>query len=403
MGLNVDKIREDFPVLHKEIKGKRIIYMDSACMTLRPIQVIDKIREYYTDYPACGERSMHKLGKMVDEEVNNARNSLKKFINARNTKEIVFTKNTTESINLVAGSLELKNGDVVLGTDKEHNSNLLPWQRLSSKGIKYNIVKSSPDNTFFLNTFQEMINKDVKLVTMVHTSNMDGTTTPMKEIVKIAKDNGSLVLMDGAQSIPHHNIDVKKLGVDFLAFSGHKMLGPAGTGILYGKEHLLEEMSPFLVGGGTVEDTTHTKAKFEEPPMKFEAGLQNYAGMIGLGEAVAYLMKIGMDNVSSHETSLNKKITEGLADVVDVIGPREPEKRSGIFSFNYKDVDPHEIAMMLDETANVCVRSGAHCVHSWFNAHNMKGSVRASMYIYNTLEECGEFIEALKKVIDIVK
>ncbi len=403
MGLDVDKVRADFPVLHKQINGKPIVYLDNACMTLRPVQVIEKIKEYYTEYPACGERSMHKLGRKVDEGIERARETLKKFINAHNTKEILFTKNTTEGINLVANSLDLKNGDVILGTDKEHNSNLLPWQRLASKGVKYEVVKSNPDNAFSIENFQKMISKDVKLVAMVHTSNMDGTTTPMKEIIKISHDHGALVLVDGAQSIPHHDVNVKKLDVDFLAFSGHKMLGPSGTGVLYGKEKLLEKLSTFLVGGGTVVDTTHTKAEFEKLPQKFEAGLQNYAGIIGLGEAASYLMKIGKDNVEKHETELNKRITEGIGDVVDLIGPKEPEKRSGIFSFNYKKVDPHEIAVMLDEMENICVRSGAHCVHSWFNTHNLKGSVRASIYLYNTLEECEKFIETLKKVIDVVK
>lgn len=403
MGLNVEKVRGDFPVLQKEINGKLIIYMDNACMTLRPVQVIEKIKEYYTEYPACGERSMHKLGRKVDEGMERSRGILKKFIDARNTKEIIFTKNTTEGINLVANSLELKNGDTILGTDKEHNSNLLPWQKLASRGVKYEIVKSNPDNTFSIENFQEKMNKGVKLVAMVHTSNMDGTTTPMKEIVKIAHDNGALVLMDGAQSIPHHDVNVKKLDVDFLAFSGHKMLGPSGTGVLYGKEKLLEKLGTFLVGGGTVVDTTHTKAEFEELPQKFEAGLQNYAGIIGLGEAANYLMKTGKNNIEKHETELNRKITEGLSDIVDIIGPKEAEKRSGIFSFNYKKVDTHEIAMMLDEIENICVRSGAHCVHSWFNAHNLKGSVRASLYLYNTIEECEKFIETLKKVIDVVK
>lgn len=403
MGLNVDKVREDFPILQKEINGKPIIYMDNACMTLRPVQVIEKIKEYYTEYPACGERSMHKLGRKVDEGIERSRGILKKFIDARNTKEIIFTKNTTEGINLIANSLDLKQGDVILGTDKEHNSNLLPWQKLASRGVKYEIVKSNPDNTFSIENFQEKMNKGVKLVAMVHTSNMDGTTTPMKEIVKIAHDNGALVLMDGAQSVPHHDVNVKKLDVDFLVFSGHKMLGPSGTGVLYGKEKLLEKLGTFLVGGGTVVDTTHTKAEFEELPQKFEAGLQNYAGIIGLGEAANYMMKTGKDNIEKHETELNRKITEGLSDIVDIIGPKEAEKRSGIFSFNYKKVDPHEIAMMLDEMENICVRSGAHCVHSWFNVHNLKGSVRASLYLYNTIEECEKFIETLKKVIDVVK
>jgi len=403
MGLNVEKLRQDFPVLQKQFNGKPIIYFDNACMTLRPMQVIDKIREYYLEYPACGERSLHKLGKRVDENVDRARETLKKFINAKSAKELILTKNTTEGINLVANSFAFKAGDVVLGTDKEHNSNLLPWQKLAPKGVVYDYVEADEDNSFSIENFKQKLNKKVRLIAMVMTSNMDGTSVPAKEIVKIAHDNGSLVLFDAAQAVPHHEVDVRKLDADFLAFSGHKMMGPSGTGILYGKEHLLEELSPFIVGGGTVIDSTHTTAKFEELPHRFEAGLQDYAGIIGLGEAANYLMKAGRENVEKHETMLNKIVTEGLAGVVDIIGPKDAGKRSGIFSFNYRSVDPHEIALMLDQLENICVRSGAHCVHSWFNTHNMKGSVRASFYLYNTPGECEKFVETAKKVIGIVR
>ncbi|UCC91444.1 MAG: aminotransferase class V-fold PLP-dependent enzyme [Candidatus Aenigmatarchaeota archaeon] len=271
MGFNVDKVRGDFPILKRTINNKPVIYMDSACMTLRPVQVIEKINEYYREYPSCGERSLHKLGKRVDEEIENARNLIRKFINAKRQEEVIFTKNTTEGINLVANSLDLKQGDVVLTTDKEHNSNLLPWQRLASKGVKHEVVKSNEDNTFSLENFESQVSRDVKLVSIVHTSNLDGVSTPVKEIVKISKDHGALVLMDGAQSVPHHHVDVRKLGADFLAFSGHKMLGPSGIGVLYGKKNLLEKLPAFIVGGGTVADTTHYESKFEELPHKFEA------------------------------------------------------------------------------------------------------------------------------------
>jgi len=403
MGLNVEKIREDFPVLEKKINSKPIIYMDNACMTLRPVQVIEKINEYYREYPSCGERSLHKLGKRVDEEMERARETLKKFINARKKEELIITKNTTEGINLVANSLDLKQGDVVLGTDKEHNSNLLPWQKLSSKGVKYDVVKSDDEGGFSVENFKEKLNKSVKLVSMVHTSNMDGTSTPVKEIVKIAHDNGSLVLIDGAQAVPHHQINVRKLDVDLLAFSGHKMMGPTGTGILYGKERVLEELGSFIVGGGTVIDTTHYESTFEKLPHKLEAGLQHYSGIIGLGEAARYLMKIGVENVHKHEIGLNRRVTELLMDEVEILGPKEPDKRSGIFSFISKGMDNHEIAMMLDEMENICIRSGAHCVHSWFNAHNLNGSVRASFYLYNTPEECEKFAETVKKILGLLK
>lgn len=400
MGLDVEKTRRDFPVLQKMINGKPIIYMDNACMTLRPVQVIDKITEYYREYPACGERSLHKLGKRVDEEVERARETLKKFINAKNAKEIIFTKNTTEGINLVANSLGLKNGDVVLGTDKEHNSNLLPWQRLSEKGVKYGYIKTEGN---FIENLKQSLNKNVKVVAMVHTSNLDGTSIPAREVIKLAHDNGSLVLLDGAQAAPHKEVDVRKLDVDFFAFSGHKMMGPTGTGVLYGKEHLLEQLSPFIVGGGTVIDTTHSEAKFEELPQKFEAGLQHYSGIIGLGEAANYITKVGRDNIEKHEIALNKKTTEGLTGLVDIIGPSDAGKRSGIFSFNAGKADPHEIAMLLDQLENICVRSGAHCVHSWFNAHNLRGSVRASLYLYNTPEECDKLVETIKRALKLVK
>lgn len=404
MGLNVDRIREDFPVLKREINGKPIIYFDNACMTFRPIQVIEKVKEYYMEYPSCGERSLHKLGKRVDEEMERARDIVRKFINAKKFEEIIFTKNTTEGINLVANSLDFERGDIVLTTDKEHNSNLLPWQKLASKGVKHGVVRSNEDNTFSLENFENQMSRNVRLVSVAHTSNLDGVSTPIKEIVKIAHDYGAKVLVDGAQSIPHHPVDVRKLDVDFLAFSGHKMMGPSGVGVLYGKKDLLEELQTFIVGGGTVIDTTQDEAKFEEIPQKFEAGLQNYAGIIGLGEAAKYLMKIGRDNVEKHEIELNRRLTEGVdLETISLIGPKEPERRGGIFSFNVGKTNPHEIAMMMDEMENICVRSGAHCVHSWFNSHNLNGSVRASLYLYNTIEECDKFLEALKRIIDLLK
>jgi cysteine desulfurase/selenocysteine lyase len=403
MGLDAERIRRDFPVLGRKINGKPIIYFDNACMTLRPSPVIGKIREYYEKYSSCGERSMHKLGRGVDDEVVGARETLRKFVNAKRAEEIIFTKNTTEGINLVANSLDLGRGDVVLGTDKEHNSNLLPWQKLASlKGIRHDVVRSNPDNTFSMENFEKQLGRDVKLVSVVHTSNLDGVTNPVREIVKAAHDNGSLVLVDGAQSIPHKAVDVRRLDADFLAFSGHKMMGPSGMGVLYGKRGLLEKLGTFMVGGGTVVETTYDTAEFDKLPHKFEPGLQNYAGIMGLGEAARYLMKAGTENIRKHETALNRRITEGVGDLVDLIGPGNPESRSGIFSFNYGKADPHDIAMMLDGMENICVRSGAHCVHSWFNAHNLKGSVRASLYLYNTPEECDTFVETLKKVLDVV-
>ncbi|MAE13523.1 selenocysteine lyase [Candidatus Woesearchaeota archaeon] len=393
-------IRDEFPFLQKKIKGMDPVYLDSACMSLRPQPVIDAVNSYYQEFPGCGGRSMHKVGRRVDEEVIKARLSMKKFLGAKSEKEIIFTKNTTEAINLVANSLSLSK--TVLTTDKEHNSNLVPWQLLSKrKGVTHKIIPSKDDNTFDLEAFEEMMSPDVELVSVVHTSNLDGVTYPLKEICKIAHDHGALVMADAAQSVPSMELDVRKLDVDLLACSGHKMCGPSGTGILYGKEAVLEKLSPFLVGGDTVHETTYTDHEFDDLPERFEAGLQNYAGIIGLGAAACFLEGVGKSNILSHEQNLNKRISAQIEDDVKIIGPRA-EERSGIISFVPKG-DVHQVALLLDETSNIMVRSGAHCVHSWFNARKIDGSVRASCYLYTTAEEADFFAEKLKEVIQLVK
>lgn len=401
--MNVENIRKDFPILQKRFNNKTIIYFDNACMSLRPKQVIDKTNEYYEDYPACVGRSVHKFGSRVTEEYSKAREIITKHIGARKAEEIIFTRNTTEGINLIARSLKLNKGDVVITSDREHNSNLIPWQLLKEKGIEHKIVYSNDDMTFSLENLKRMLNKKVKLVSFIHTSNLDGYTLPAKEIIKMAHDNGSLVMLDAAQSMPHKQIDVKKLDVDFLAFSGHKMLGPSGTGVLYGKYDLLEELNEFMVGGDTVKNTTYETHEFLKPPEKFEAGLQNYAGAIGLAEATKYLDRIGKSNIEKHETELNKIISDGISDIkgLKIIGPKKPELRSGIISFIIDGMNYHDIAIMLDELENIMIRSGQHCVHSWFNAHSIEGSARVSLYLYNTKEEAKIFIETLHKIAEI--
>jgi cysteine desulfurase/selenocysteine lyase len=399
MTLNTDKIRQDFPIIAR----KKLIYFDSACNSLRPKQVINAMNSYYEDFPACAGRSAHKLGQLATDAYALARNKIAKFINAK-SNEIIFTRNTTEGINLIAKCLDFKPGDIVLTTDKEHNSNLLPWQQLEKElGISHKICFSKPDGSFDIESFKKQLDKKVKLVSMVHTSNLDGTTIPAEEIIRLSHKNGSLVLLDAAQSIPHKKIDVKNLDVDFLAFSGHKMLGPSGTGVLYGKFDLLKSLKPFMVGGDTVKNTTYESAEFLPPPEKFEAGLQNYAGAIGLAAACDYLNEIGMENIEKHETELNRIITEGISSIpgLHILGPKQAELRSGIISFVIDGLDMHYIAQLLDKTANIAVRSGQHCVHSWFNAHKLPGSVRASVYLYNTKEEAKIFIETLKKIAEL--
>lgn len=392
------KIRVDFPIYARR---KPFIYLDSACMSLKPRQVIDKINEYYTEYTACAGRSAHSFATKVETEIAKSRNEVKRLINAKLDSEIIFTRNTTEGINLIANSISLEKGDEVIISDKEHNSNLIPWLKL--RNVKVIVVESNSDNTFNFENFKESFSDKTKLVSVVHTSNLDGVENPIKDIAKITHQNNALLLVDAAQAVPGKVVDVKSLDVDFMAFSGHKMLGPTGTGVLYGKQKLLENLSQFIVGGETVIDSTYHDYKKEKIPMRFEAGLQNYSGIIGLGEACKYLKKVGLKRITEHEIKLNKIITEALIgnERIEIIGPKEAEKRSGIFSFNIKGMDMHHVSRILDKTKSIMTRSGAHCVHSWFNKHNMKGSIRASLYLYNTEQEAQSFVDEVKKILTI--
>jgi cysteine desulfurase / selenocysteine lyase len=397
----LNAIREDFPLLTSRSGKKPPVYLDTACQSLRPSVVLQAINRYYEEESACAGRSMHHLAAAVTREIDLARGIVAKHLNAAKNEEIIFTRNTTEAINLIACSLGLNSGDVVLISDKEHNSNLIPWQQLARQhGIVLKVVPSLPDNSFDISAFEERLKEHVKLVSMVFTSNLDGATIPAQEIIKRAHRQGALVLLDAAQAAPHQKLNVKSLDVDFLAISGHKMLGPSGTGVLYGKYKLLEKLSPFLVGGDTVSSSTYESCEFLPPPAKFEAGLQDYAGIIGLGAAVIYLNEIGFDAIQKQELILNEYITretKGI-DGIHLIGPADARLRAGIFSFYIDNLDHHRIALMLDQMAGIIVRSGQHCVHSWFHAHGIPGSVRASLYFYNTLDEAESFVTNLKKI-----
>ena len=399
--MNLSEVRKDFPLLNPPAGQKQVIYLDSACQSLRPRQVIEAVTNYYVRYSACSGRSMHQLAAAVTNQCDEARTQIARFIGAARKEEVVFTRNTTEGINLVANSLELHPGDVVLITGKEHNSNLISWQMLVKKvGIRLQILPPLPDGTFDLAAYEKALATPVKLVSFGYSSNLDGVILPAEKIVKLAHSHGTLVLLDAAQTAPHHKINVRALDVDFLAFSGHKLLGPSGTGVLYGKYKLLEALSPFLVGGDTVASSTYETCEFLPVPEKFEAGLQDYAGIIGLGEAVRYVQAVGFDAIQKQELLLNRCLTDGTVDIpgFHLIGPANPALRGGIFTFYIDGIDSHRIALMLDQMANICVRSGQHCVHSWFNERHIKGSVRASVYFYNSQEEVELFVENLKKI-----
>jgi len=392
--VKIEKIRADFPVLKKGI-----IYFDNACMTLRPKQVIEAMNEYYYEFPACPGRSLHQLGNKASEAIAIARKKIARFIGAKNEKEIVFTRNTTEAINLIAHSLKFGKKNTVLSSDREHNSNLVPWIIARERGIKHVIVKEKESHEFDLDAFSEAMNESVKLVSIVHASNLDGYILPVKEIIKTAHDFNALVLLDGAQSAPHSPLNVKKMDCDFFAFSSHKALGPSGIGALYGKKHLLEELRPFISGGSTVSNSTYESAEFLEVPEKLEGGLQDVAGIIGFGKACDYIEKIGRSRIAKHERKLNKKFQSGLLELekAEIIGVKDTEKKTGITSFNIGKLDSHEVALLLDE-AKIAMRSGMHCLHSWFNAHKLRGAVRASFYAYNTEWEVEKALLELSEI-----
>lgn len=399
--MDLKRIRQDFPMLEEKDGRRPPVYLDNACQTLRPKPVLEAVNRYYLHWSSCGGRSMHRLSTGLAQECDEARAAVAAFFNASRKEEIIFTRNATEGINLVAHCLELGKDDVVLISDKEHNSNLLPWQLLARRqGIVLRIVPSLPDNGFDSEAFDRLLDDKVKLVSMVYTSNLDGVSTPAAEIVRKAHLNGSLVLLDAAQTAPHSRIDLQALPADFLALSGHKMLGPSGTGVLYGKYRHLERMTPFMAGGGTVESSTYDSCRFLPPPEKFEAGLPDYAGILGLGAAVKYLKGIGFEAIQRQELLLNRLISAGVREIprMRIIGPADPEQRAGIVSIHTEGIDPHRIALMLDQMADIMVRSGQHCVHSWFDGHGIPGSLRASVYFYNTEEEAELFVRSLRKI-----
>jgi cysteine desulfurase/selenocysteine lyase len=399
--MDIEKIRWEFPLLQGKRKKKPIIYFDNACQSLRPKPVMDAMNSYYQNYSACMGRSMHQLASEVTQACAESRQGVAKFLNAAKKEEIIFTRNTTEGINLVSHALQFKAGDIVLVSDKEHNSNLLPWQQLVRRcGIILKIVPSRADNTFDMKAFENLLAKGAKLVALGSTSNLDGLTIPMSAVIKMTHAAHALALLDAAQTVPHQKLDVRSLNVDFLAFSGHKVLGPSGTGVLYGKYSLLSEMDPFLVGGETVSSSTYEKGEYLPAPEKFEAGLQDYAGIIGLGVALNYIQKTGFEAIQKQELILNSALTEELKNRagISIIGPEDAALRGGILSFYKKGVDPHQIAIMLDQMANIEVRSGQHCVHSWFHTHQLTGSVRVSFSFYNTLEEVHTFLENFHQI-----
>jgi len=399
--IDVDLIRKDFPILNREINGHRLIYLDNAATSQRPRQVTQAVCDFYTKHNANIHRGLHTLSEEATEMYEAAHRAVKEFINARTWEEIIFTRNTTEAINLVAYSLGLrrfKPGDEIIITMMEHHSNMVPWQMLKDLyGIKLHYIKLRPDGTLDLEHYRSLLSPKTKLVAVAHVSNVLGVINPVKEIIKLAHEVGALVLIDAAQSVPHMKVDVQEIDCDFMAFSGHKMLGPTGIGVLYGKKELLEDMDPFLRGGDMIKQVKIEGASWNDLPWKFEAGTSNIAGGIGLKAAIEYLQNIGMDCIFEHEKALAKYTINKLKEIEEVklFGP---EERIGVISFVVKGISPDLVGIAMNEKG-IAIRTGCHCAQPLHEFFGIRGTARASFYLYNTFEEADKFIERLEEII----
>ncbi len=395
--MDFESVRRDFPTMRTD-KG---VYLDSSCQSLRPDSVIEAITEYYTRYPVCGGRSVHHLANEVSVRVDETREELCSFFGGETPESFVFTKNTTEAINTVAGGFRLRKGDTVVTTDSEHNSNYVPWLNLrDSVGIRMRRSSSGRDGLFDIESFKQQMDSSVKLVSVTQCSNVTGCTVPIKDVAEIAHDFGARILVDGSQAAPHMKVDLADCGADFYAMSVHKMLGPSGMGILYGKQEALDGLRPNLYGGGMVGLVTYDEVNYAPVPDRFEAGLQNYAGIFGTKAAVEYLRRVGMDNVMRHDAELLRLMHDLTSDIrgLHIVGPEDPSQRCSIMSFNIDGLGAHDVAMMLDSIDGIMVRSGMHCAHPFFVARETEGSVRASVYLYNNKEDIERFAIALRKI-----
>ncbi|MEM2926447.1 MAG: cysteine desulfurase [Candidatus Bathyarchaeia archaeon] len=396
--LDVWKVREDFPILKSGV-----VYLDNAASSLTPEPVLKKMMEFYHEYRANVERGVHRLSQRASQEFEDAHRKVADFIHAKSEVEVVMTRNTTEGINLVANGIAWRKGDRVLTTLLEHHSNFIVWLRLKRRfGVEVDVVRPSKEGILDPKAFEEVITDRTRLVAITHVSNVLGTVTPIQEIAKIAHRYGALLLVDGAQSVPHMPIDVQRLGCDFLAFSGHKMLAPTGIGCLYIRDEILEDIEPPSIGGGTIEEVTLEGYKLAPSPRRFEAGTPAIAEAIGLGASIDYLQNLGMKSIAEHEKRIAEAIHRGLSSIkgVRVFGPEDWRLRTGIVSFCVGNMNPHDVALTLDVSKGIMVRSGFHCampLHMEVLGER-QGSVRASTYLYNTEEEAEMFISAVEEV-----
>ena len=398
--LNVEKIRRDFPIFKN---NPDLIFLDNASTTQKPQQVIDTLTHYYENYNSNIHRGIYTIAEKATAAYEETRDKVAAFIGTEDRQSIVFTRGTTESINLVASSWgqNLKPGDEVLITEMEHHSNIIPWQLICEKtGASLKYIPISEDGMLDLSNPQKYFREKTKIVCVIHQSNVFGTINPIAEIVKMAHDVGALVLVDGAQSVPHHSVDVSKLGCDFFAFSGHKMMGPTGVGVLYARQEILKEMNPFMGGGEMIREVSMEKSTWNDIPWKFEAGTPNIAQVIGLGAAIDYLNEIGLQSISDYEKELLSYSNEKLQNIPGLSIYGTSKNKGAVISFNITNIHPHDVAHILD-TYGVAIRAGHHCAQPIMKRLSVPATNRASFYLYNTFEEIDSLIEGLTKTVDL--
>lgn len=403
--LDINNIRSQYPILSREVNGKPLIYLDSAATSQTPQCVVNKITEMYTQHKANVHRGVHRLSQEATDCVEHTRARVCQYLNAQSIEEIVFTRGTTEAINLVASSFgeSLCNGDEIILTVMEHHSNIVPWQLLGKrKRIRLRVVPIAADGTLRRDIYSDMFSENTRLVALCHVSNVLGTVNPIKELIAEAHSHGVPVLVDGAQAAPHLRVDVRDLDADFYALSAHKMYGPTGVGVLYGKRRFLEQMNPYQGGGEMIGHVAWDKTTFADLPFKFEAGTPDFVGISAFAEAFDYIDSIGIDNIADWEHCLLKRATEGLMKIPGMrIFGTQPEK-SGVISFLVDNIHHYDMGMLLDQLG-IAVRTGHHCAQPLMTALGIEGTVRASFAVYNTFDEVDAFVAAVKRVADMLR
>lgn len=399
--MDIQKIRQDFPILGEQVNGKDLIYLDTSATSQTPLKVIEAMNDYYREYNSNVHRGVHTLGTKATDAYEKARMKVRSFINAKRFEEIVYTRGTTAAINLVArsfGDLVIEEGDEIVVNEMEHHANIVPWQQLAKrKGAELVFIPLEEDGTIALDSVKKAMSDKTKIVAITHVSNVLGTINDIKSIAEIAHAHNAYISVDGAQAVPHMAVDVQDLDVDFYAFSGHKMLGPTGIGILYGKAELLDKMEPIEYGGDMIDYVYKTESTWTDLPVKFEAGTPMIAEAVGLNAAIDYITELGLDNIYQHEKELVRYAYDKMSAIegIEIYGPGK-DNRAGLITFNLTGVHPHDLATALD-SEGIAVRAGHHCAQPLMKWCKASSTARASFYIYNTIEEIDQFIESLEK------